>query len=354
MIAFLSDVHLGTKLKQMDYLKSLDMFLKLIKEHKEPCHAIMVCGDLFDHRLNIDECKFASVFLLNLVCNFCGRNGRTHVPVHFIHGTASHDNDQYDIFLPILSKIDNVEIFYTKETCTKQLHNGMSVLYLPQIYGDFDYTPYLEDSQHYNIIIGHGPMSSTNKTPCRSAQYEITHSADQLGKISDICVFGHYHGYTEFGNNVFYNGSMLRWMYGEDETKRFIFCTDDYKLESVENPYALVYTTVEISDPEQLRQIISDDIQTPHRFIIKTNEQDLQTYHSIMTAYKKNTNLSFQVQSNDDETTPKPEDQVEESSYQDSSTADPIQSLITYIDEKYNVDVSDEIKEYESKIRKDD
>lgn len=352
MIAFLSDVHLGTKLKQMDYLKSLDMFLQLIKDHKEPCHAIMVCGDLFDHRLNIDECKFATVFLLNLVCNFCGRNGKTHVPVHFIHGTASHDNDQYDIFLPMLSKIDNVEVFYTKETCTKTLHNGMTVLYLPQIYGDFDYSPYLQN-QHYNIIVGHGPMSSTNKTPCRSAQYEIMHSADQLGKISDICVFGHYHGYTDFGNHVFYNGSMLRWMYGEDETKRFIFCTDDYKLETVDNPFALVYKTIEVSDPEQLRHVISEDIQTPHRFIINTNEQDLQTYHSIMSTYKKNTNLTFQIQTKEDEIIQE-ENSVEEQQYADSSTADPIQSLITYIEDKYSMDVHAEIKGYESKIRKDD
>ena len=352
MIAFLSDVHLGTKLKQMDYLKSLDMFLQLIKDHKEPCHAIMVCGDLFDHRLNIDECKFATVFLLNLVCNFCGRNSKTHVPVHFIHGTASHDNDQYDIFLPMLSKIDNVEVFYTKETCTKTLNNGMTVLYLPQIYGDFDYSPYLQN-QHYNIIVGHGPMSSTNKTPCRSAQYEIMHSADQLGKISDICVFGHYHGYTDFGNHVFYNGSMLRWMYGEDETKRFIFCTDDYKLETVDNPFALVYKTIEVSDPEQLRQVISEDIQTPPRFIINTKEQDLQTYHSIMSTYKKNTNLTFQIQTKEDEIIQE-ENSPEEPQYTDSSTADPIQSLITYIEDKYSMDVHAEIKEYENKIRKDD
>ena len=91
MIAFLSDIHLGTKLKKSDYLKSLDFFINKIKEHKEPCHCIFVCGDLFDHRLSIEDFRFASIFLLKLVCNECGRDGRTHVPVHFIHGTYSHD-----------------------------------------------------------------------------------------------------------------------------------------------------------------------------------------------------------------------------------------------------------------------
>ena len=50
MIAFIADIRLGTKLPRMDYLKSLDKFLGLIKEHEEACHAIIVLGGLFDHR----------------------------------------------------------------------------------------------------------------------------------------------------------------------------------------------------------------------------------------------------------------------------------------------------------------
>ena len=102
MIAFIADIHLGTKLPQMDYLKSLDKFLSLIKEHEEPCHAIIVLGDLFDHRLSIDEAKFASLFMLNLVCNNCGRNVLMNVRVKFIHGSFTHDYDQYEIVLSIL------------------------------------------------------------------------------------------------------------------------------------------------------------------------------------------------------------------------------------------------------------
>ena len=103
MIAFVGDIHLGVKLPLMDYLKSLNKFFELIKNHKEECHAIMLIGDLFDHKLTIEESKFASIFLLNLVCNNCGRNGRQHVPVHFIHGTYTHDNEQYEIFISIIT-----------------------------------------------------------------------------------------------------------------------------------------------------------------------------------------------------------------------------------------------------------
>lgn len=353
MIAFLSDIHLGTKLKKSDYLKSLDFFINKIKEHKEPCHCIFVCGDLFDHRLSIEDSRFASIFLLKLVCNECGRDGRTHVPVHFIHGTYSHDNEQYDIFIPMLQKIDNTEVFYTKDTCSGTLHNGMSVLYLPQIYGDFDYVPYFKNK--YDIIVGHGPMSSDVKEPCKSAQYEITQPADILGKISNVCVFGHYHGYTEFGNNVFYEGSMLRWMYGEDEEKCFLFCNDDFTVQRIPNPFALEFKTIEVNSPEDLRDIISTEITTPHRFIIHTDKDDLETYHSIMNVNKKNQNLKFQVISNEEEIT---EDEIvkdeEISETNNSSIEGPIQSLISYISEKYNVDTSQEIHEYDQKINKEE
>lgn len=354
ILAFLADVHLGTKLKKIDYLNSLNEFIGLIKVHKEPCDCIFVLGDLFDHKLNIDEATFASVFLLNLVCNNCGRNGKTHVPVHFIHGTASHDNNQYDIFLPILSKIDNVDIFYAKDNDTRKLPNGMSVLYLPQLYGDIDYEELF--NKHYNIIIGHGPISSKLKSPCKSSHYEITHSVEKLSEISDICVFGHYHEYTDFGNGVYYNGSMLRWMYGEDTPKCFMFCDNNYNVQTHVNPYALEYKTIQISDPEQLRDIISTDIKTPHRFVIDQSDSNMDTYHAIMATNKNNTNIKFQIKQIDDIIQPSIIDPINDKNdnniVDDDITSDPILSLIAYINDIYKVDVTDEIHQYENKINK--
>ena len=352
LTAYLADIHLGTKLSQIDYLKSLDMFLDMIKKHTEPCHCIFVLGDLFDHRLSIDESKFASLFLLNLVCNNCGRNGKTHVPVHFIHGTYTHDYEQYEIYLNILSKIDNVEVFYTKTACSGKLSNGMSVLYLPQEYGEIDYTKAFDNT--YDIIVGHGPMSSTIKQPCRSTQYEIMHSAEQLGSISKLCVFGHYHEYTEFGSNVFYAGSMLRWKYNEDTPKQFFLCDDNFNVTTTLNPYALEYKTIEIKEPEELRDIISRGITTPHRFIIKTNNENVETYHAIMNTNKKNPNIKYKISSeeNDDNTLTTQTIEMPTESNSDTLVLGPIPSLISYISEKYNIDTSKEIHEYDEKISK--
>lgn len=350
MIAFVADIHLGTKLSQMDYLKSLDKLFDIIKHHEEECHAIIVLGDLFDHRLSIDEAKFAAIFITNLVCNNCGRNGHQHVPVKFIHGTYTHDYDQYGIYLPILDKIPNTDIFYTNEVCKGTLHNGMKILYLPQQYGDIDYTEAFNSD--YDIIVGHGPMSSQTSQPCKSTQYEIMHSVEQLGSISKLCVFGHYHNYTDFGNNVFYVGSMLRWMYGEDTQKVFFICDDNFNVETIPNEFALEYKTIEINSPEQLRQELSQEINNPHRFIINpTDNSELFEYNAIMNVYKKNPNLKYRIIQNTDVV----EENDTTTEKQNSATAivEPIPALLSYIKEKYNTDVTEEIKDYENKINRE-
>ena len=350
MIAFIADIHLGTKLPQMDYLKSLDKFLGLIKEHEEPCHAIIVLGDLFDHRLSVDEAKFASMFMLLLVCNNCGRNGHMHVPVKFIHGTYTHDYDQYEIFLSILDKIPNTDIFYTKEACVGTLTNGMKILYLPQEYdNDKDYSEIFNNQ--YDIIVGHGPLSSETKQPCRSSQYEIMHSAEQLGEISKLCVFGHYHGYTDFGNNVFYAGSMLRWQYGEDEQKVFFLCNDNFEVETISNEFALNYETIEIHSPEELRTELSKEINNPHRFEIHcNNNNELTEYHSIMNAYKKNQFIKYRITTvSEDVDQSEPINNVTSVS---NPVVEPIPALLAYIKDKYNTDVTDEIRDYENKINR--
>lgn len=346
MIAFIGDLHLGVKLPQIDFLKSLDKFLGHIKDHKEECHAIIVAGDLFDHKLNVDEAKFAALFLVNLVCNNCGRS-RTHVPVYFVHGTYSHDNEQYEIFLPMLEKLPSVEVHYFKETAIGTLHNGMKVLYLPQLYGNVDYTEAFSDQ--YDLIVGHGPVSSSTIEPCQSTEYEILHSAEKLGSISRLCVFGHYHGYTDFGNGVYYTGPWLRWKYGEDEPRVFFFCNDNLEVETFPNDIALEFDTFSVHSPEELREYLSTEITNPHRFIIHCKGSELNEYHGIMNAYKKNSFVKYQM------VTEKDDEINEEISVMDETTTivEPIPALIEYIKDKYSENVSDEIREYELTIKRD-
>lgn len=347
--AFIGDLHLcAGKLPRKDYVESLKKFLGIIKDHKEPCHAIFVIGDLFDHKLSVEELEFASAFMLALVCNHCGREAQRHVPVYFIHGTYAHDYEQYAIFMPMLEQIENTHVNYTSSVCETKLKNGVRVLCLPQEYGDVDYTEYF--NKEYDIIVGHGPLSSMTQNPCKSTKYEIMHSAEQLGAISKICVFGHFHGYTDFGNNVFYTGPWLRWKYGEPTKRVFFFCNDNFEVETVPNEIAQEYETFDVYAPDELRGLVSGEIKNPHRFVIHAKSEDLPDYYAIMNLYKKNPYIRFQL------TTVEEEEKIEELIETEHITkpiVEPIPALIEYVKDKYDVDVTEEVKEYENRINKD-
>lgn len=349
MFAFLADIHISNKLKPSDYLNSLAVFLKHIKESKEECHAIFILGDVFDHRLDIDEAKLAAEWLNMLTCNYCGKS-TTHVPCYFIHGTFSHDLDQYDIFLPILSKIDNVYIYYTKIAGEMTTTSGHRVLMLPQEYNK-EYDEWLTN-KHYDIIIGHGVVSSYTLAPCQNKFGDYIFQSDVLARTSNICVFGHFHEYTEFGGNVFYAGSMLRTKYNEDTPKQFLFCNDRYETYTIPNPYAMEFKTIKINDPDELRKIIATNIETPHRFVIPPNREFAEEIAAIMSINKNNKNITYKIDHND--TSADEHTDTDDTIKIDKRTniSNPIPELISYIKEKYNEDVESEINDYVNEINK--
>lgn len=354
MYAFIADIHLFTNIPPEDHMKSLEMLLDIIDKHPQICDGIFVCGDLFDHRGNKDELKFASQYILRLVCNNVGKGNKRNVPVYFVHGTYSHDNEQYEIFLSLLSQIPDVEIHYIKHVTDAMSHAGHSILFLPQEYGDIDYSEYF--NKHYDLIVGHGPISSEYKSPCKSAGYEIMHSVELLGDISRLCVFGHYHDYTDFGNNVYYVGANLRWRYGEDEQCVFFICDDDLNVTTIPNPIAKEFKTIKVSSPEELREHISHTDECPRRFIINVEDNEtLETYHGIINNNKKDKNLTFRITSNIEEDNDSVLPTITDISEfkKNNSGLDPVQSLITYVKDKYNTDASEQIREYETKIRRD-
>lgn len=347
MFAFLADIHISNKLKPLDYLQSLETFLNHIKQSEEECHAIFILGDLFDHRLDVDESKLAAVFLLRLVTNHCGATG-SNIPCYFIHGTYSHDLDQYGIFFPVLKKLENVYIYYSNEMCEMTLVSGHTLLMLPQEYNK-DYKDIF--NKHYDIIIGHGVVSSFTKAPCQNSHGDYVFQSEELSKISNICVFGHYHEYTDFGGNVFYAGSMLRSKYNEDTPKQFLFCNDKYEVHTLKNPHALEYKTIRIETPEQLREIIATDIKTPHRFVIPTNDEiHMEEFSAIMGVNKNNKFITYKLET-------KPTDQVEESIDEiviekKTNITNPVPELIEYIKNKYDVNVEEQINDYVNEINK--
>lgn len=343
MYIFMGDIHLGVKIPEHVFMSCLDKIFEIIDKQKEECHQIFVCGDLFDHRLNTHELETAARFMVKLVCNGKRKDGGN-IGVTFIHGTYSHDQGQYSIFIPMIERITGVAIRYIDKCAAFKLENGKTVLALPQEYGDVDYTKAF--SRKYDIIIGHGPMSSETKNPCPVGNSEILMSADLLGSLSNICVFGHYHQYTDFGNNVYYTGSMLRWMYGEPKEKVFFTCDDKWKVKTYPNPLAIDFKIIECESIDNFRNEVSKDIKTPHRFVVHCqNDTDINDVHAIMNLYKKNKNITVRIISE------KREAKLKETDIRVTTQIEPIPALISYIKEKYKLSVDKQIKDYAAKIK---
>jgi hypothetical protein len=95
--------------------------------------------------------------------------------------------------------------------------------------------------------------------------------------------------------------------------------------------------------------MVSMDVKNPQRFIIHCKSEELPEYHGIMNAYKKNQFLKYQIISEDDD----PEDIALPEEHTTKPIVEPIPALIEYVKEKYDMDVSEEVKDYESKINRD-
>lgn len=326
------------------------MFLECIQKSEEECHAIFVCGDLFERRLNVSDAKFAAVFISRLVYNRSGKNCRN-IPVYFVHGTFSHDQDQYPIFLKMIDKSVLADVFYIEHVCSLTLVDGKKALFLPQEY-DVDYGDLLNDT--YDIIVGHGPITSNTKNPCKVANYDTVHSAELLGNISKICVFGHYHGYTDFGNNVFYTGPWLQWKYGEDEPRVFFFCNDNFEHWTVPNPYWMKFETIQIDNPEKLRECLSGNIQNPHRFMIQSKSSDMETFKGIIDSCNSPLVKFVLEEMIDEDDLQLSIDETMDAQLGMSITTQPIPVLTSYIIDKYGIHPEETLVGYESQINKEE
>lgn len=347
MYGFIGDLHIGVNLPNDDYLKSLNMYYGLIKECKEECKGIFIVGDLFDHRLSIEENKFAALFIANLVCNGVGKNGKN-VPVYFVHGTFNHDLNQYEEFIPLLERMKGIEFKYFKTACETVI-DGHSVLVIPHETGNLDYSQFHKE---YDLIVGHGVIMSDIKPVFLKNVSGMRFSDRSLGEMSKLCVFGHFHGYTDFGNGVYYTGPWLRWKYGEDTKRVFFFCDDNFNVFTRDNPFAIEYRTIEIENPDELREAINVDISTPHRFIINATPNNIDTYRGIILSTAQNKNIRYQlteiIENKDTNNDAEKNEQLF-----DDVWAKPIPQLMEYIMGNYGINTEEQLTNYENRLRKD-
>lgn len=266
MQAHISDLHFGKIDPKVEFNILKEQFIDRIKDL--PLDCISIDGDFFDRLFmsNTDTTLYANLFFKELY-NVCKNNARRgiHTVLILILGTKNHDADQLRLFYPYLE--DKEVDLRIVETIQFQYINGCRVLCIPELYNvtDDEYSKVLYESGAYDMVFMHGSIEG--------AIYDNKMGESKIFSPSDFSccmgpvVAGHVHTGPAVHGFCYYNGSPIRWNFGEEETKGFQLVLYDmdtrYYYIHKEPVHSFRYDTISIddiimTDPQKVISYIND------------------------------------------------------------------------------------------------
>lgn len=266
MQAHISDLHFGKIDPKVEFNILKEQFIDRIKDL--PLDCISIDGDFFDRLFmsNTDTTLYANLFFKELY-NVCKNNTKRgiHTVLILILGTKNHDADQLRLFYPYLE--DKEVDLRIVETIQFQYINGCRVLCIPELYNvtDDEYSKVLYESGAYDMVFMHGSIEG--------AIYDNKMGESKIFSPSDFSccmgpvVAGHVHTGPAVHGFCYYNGSPIRWNFGEEETKGFQLVLYDmdtrYYYIHKEPVHSFRYDTISIddivmTDPQKVISYIND------------------------------------------------------------------------------------------------
>lgn len=266
MQAHISDLHFGKIDPKVEFNILKEQFIDRIKDL--PLDCISIDGDFFDRLFmsNTDTTLYANLFFKELY-NVCKNNAKRgiHTVLILILGTKNHDADQLRLFYPYLE--DKEVDLRIVETIQFQYINGCRVLCIPELYNvtDDEYSKVLYESGAYDMVFMHGSIEG--------AIYDNKMGESKIFSPSDFSccmgpvVAGHVHTGPAVHGFCYYNGSPIRWNFGEEETKGFQLVLYDidtrYYYIHKEPIHSFRYDTISIddiimTDPQKVISYIND------------------------------------------------------------------------------------------------
>lgn len=271
-ILVFADIHIGS-IKDITYVYNVmtDIIEKEIIFKKTDL--VVICGDYFHRLFKVNE-EFVSlaINIMSYLIRACKRNN---TKIRIVYGTESHEMNQYKLFnYHMTSERIDMKVY---DTVTEEIIDGKHFLFIPEEYINDKHEFYGKYfKKHYEYVFGHGvidegmPMLLPVAESKNNEKHVPRFKSKELGSISDICIFGHYHCYTDMGDNVYYLGSLFRDSFGEEIPKGYGII-EDGKFTFVENEKAYVYKTYEF-DPSSEIYKSSDNILKEIDNIKKENE----------------------------------------------------------------------------------
>lgn len=288
LMAHISDLHFGVIDPKVQYEILQEQFLSKIQQLQ--LDIISIDGDIFDQKMMSTNpaIAYALTFVDNIVC-YARRNNIT---VVIIKGTAQHDSEQYSLFYKYLYDasvdvriIEQTQFIYVK---------GAKILCIPEEYGKGSqyYSKFLFESGMYDSVFMHGAVVGSiygcdkeDLDNPRNPVFSIDSFVHCLGPI----ISGHVHVAGCYGGYIYYNGSPIRWSYGEEAKKGF--CIVLYDLETkwhythFEEIKSFRYDTV------NLDRMLQDDPRNVIAYIKSLQAQGIDHIRVEFSEYNENVNV---------------------------------------------------------------
>ena len=220
-VVSIADIHFGALDPKYMYEKLREQFIQKI--YNLDFDIVALCGDLFDSKFmsNNPIISYALLFMDELI-NLCSSKGAT---LLLLAGTESHDNGQLSLFYHYLQdpKID-IRIV---EDIRFETIKGMRVLCIPEKYGlpEEEYKKYLFESRGYDMCFLHGTIKGSFKgseIATLKSNHAPVFSINSFSNCAGPIICGHYHIAGCYEEYMYYNGSPLRYKFGEEQEKGFL------------------------------------------------------------------------------------------------------------------------------------
>lgn len=244
-IATISDLHFTIMDPKKQYELLRDQFL--LKIDNLPLDIVSINGDIFERKYmsNTDSIYYAVKFISDLVL-ICKRSN---ISLIIIKGTDEHEAGQLKLFYHYLNDPD-IDIRIV-ETIKFEYIKGSKILCIPELYGvDEDiYQHYLFDSGMYDLCFMHGTIKGLGFGNMGQRRlFDMNDFSLCKGPI----ISGHIHNSGCYNKHFYYNGSPIRYKFGEDNPKGFyilLYDMDSSKyyihLEPIES---FNYSTISLDD----------------------------------------------------------------------------------------------------------
>lgn len=225
-VVHIADLHIGAFSPKAQYEILKTQFIDRISSIEYD--VLVFNGDTYDHKCmsNSDIALYTSLIVRACVDD-CRRKNATFI---INYGTESHDSGQLKQFYHYLEDktvhveiVEDIKFIYT---------HGAKILCIPEKYnmGIEYYQKYFIESGTYDLCLLHGMIEgavyqqnssdlSTNKSP--------TFIASDFRMCYGPTLCGHVHTPGCFNSHIYYSGSPLRWCYGEEQEKGFLYVAID-------------------------------------------------------------------------------------------------------------------------------